>query len=110
MNLLLKQFPHIVGLLDSKDDEIIHEAILALAAIGSASAAASDRLVTILDESVQNQNEVESRLHYAVAYCLGRIGSPGAMKALPRLKELSEFLRSHAGNCCDLGSAADHTK
>ena len=81
--------PHIVGLLDLKNDEILHEAILALAAIGSASSIASDRLVTILDESVQNQSEVESRLHYAVAYCLGRIGSPAARKALPRLKELS---------------------
>jgi HEAT repeat protein len=79
----------IVGLLDSKDDEIVHEAILALAAIGSASAPASDRVLTILNESVQNQNEVETRLHYAAAYCLGRIGSPAAMKALPRLKELS---------------------
>ena len=79
----------IVGLLDSKDDEIVHEAILALAAIGSASAPASDRVLTILNESVQNQNEVKARLHYAAAYCLGRIGSPGAMKALPRLKELS---------------------
>ena len=82
--------PDIIGLLDSKDDEIVHEAILALAAIGSASAAASDRLLTILDDSLRNQNEVETRLHYAAAYCLGRIGSPGAMKALPRLKELSE--------------------
>jgi len=82
--------PEIIGLLDSKDDEIIHEAILALAAIGPASAAASDRLLTILEDSVRNQNEVETRLHYAAAYCLGRIGSPGAMKALPRLKELSE--------------------
>ena len=82
--------PDIIELLDSKDDEIIHEAILALAAIGPASAAASDRLLTILDDSVRNQNEVETRLHYAAAYCLGRIGSPGAMKALPRLKELSE--------------------
>ncbi|MGI9454173.1 MAG: HEAT repeat domain-containing protein [Pirellulales bacterium] len=81
--------PDIVGLLDSKDDEIVHEAILALAAIGSASAPASDRVLTILNESVQNQNEVETRLHYAAAYCLGRIGSPAAMKALPRLKELS---------------------
>ena len=81
--------PHIVGLLDLKNDEILHEAILALAAIGSASSIASDRLVTILDESVQNQSEVESRLHYAVAYCLGRIGSPAARKALPRLKEPS---------------------
>ncbi len=79
----------IVGLLDSKDDEIVHEAILALAAIGSASAPASDRVLTILNESVQNQNEVKARLHYAAAYCLGRIGSPAAMKALPRLKELS---------------------
>ena len=79
----------IVGLLDSKDDEIVHEAILALAAIGSASAPASDRVLTILNESVQNQNEVKTRLHYAAAYCLGRIGSPAAMKALPRLKELS---------------------
>ena len=66
--------PHIVELLDLKNDEILHEAILALAAIGSASSIASDRLVTILDESVQNQSEVESRLHYAVAYCLGQIG------------------------------------
>ena len=82
--------PDIIGLLDSKDDEIVHEAILALAAIGSASAAASDRLLTILDDSLRNQNEVKTRLHYAAAYCLGRIGSPGAMKALPRLKELSE--------------------
>lgn len=82
--------PDIIGLLDSKDDEIVHEAILALAAIGPASAAASDRLLTILDDSLSNQNEVETRLHYAAAYCLGRIGSPGAMKALPRLKELSE--------------------
>ena len=79
----------IVGLLDSKDDEIVHEAILALAAIGSASAPASDRLLTILNESVRNQDEVETRLHYAAAYCLGRIGSPAAKKALPRLKELS---------------------
>lgn len=79
----------IVGLLDSKDDEIVHEAILALAAIGPASAAASDRLLTILNESVRNQDEVETRLHYAAAYCLGRIGSPAAKKALPRLKELS---------------------
>ena len=38
---------------------------------------------------MQNQNEVKTRLHYAAAYCLGRIGSPTAMKALPRLKELS---------------------
>lgn len=79
----------IIGLLDSKDDEIVHEAILALASIGSASAPASDRVLTILNESVQNQNEVGTRLHYAAAYCLGRIGSPAAMKALPRLKELS---------------------
>ncbi len=82
--------PDIIGLLDSKDDEIVHEAILALAAIGSASAPASDQVLTILDESVRNQNEVETRLHYAAAYCLGRIGSPGAMKALSRLKELSK--------------------
>jgi HEAT repeat protein len=47
-------------------------------------------VLTILDESVRNQNEVETRLHYAAAYCLGRIGSPGAMKALSRLKELSK--------------------
>jgi HEAT repeat protein len=38
---------------------------------------------------VRNQDEVETRLHYAAAYCLGRIGSPAAKKALPRLKELS---------------------
>ena len=81
--------PHIVNLLDSKDDEVLHEAILALAAIGSASSPATDRLVAILDESVQNNSEVESRLHYAAAYCLGRIGSPAARKALPRLKKLS---------------------
>ncbi|GAG30847.1 unnamed protein product, partial [marine sediment metagenome] len=79
----------IVGLLDSKDDEIVHEAILALAAIGPESAPASGRLLTILNESVRNQDEVETRLHYAAAYCLGRIGSPAAKKALPRLKELS---------------------
>ena len=80
--------PQIVELLDEKNDEILHEAILALAAIGSASSIASDRILAILDESVQNQSEVESRLHYAAAYCLGRIGAPAAKKALPRLKEL----------------------
>ena len=60
-------------LLDSKDDEIVHEAILALAAIGPASAPASGQLLTILKESVRNQDEVETRLHYAAAYCLGRV-------------------------------------
>ena len=53
------------------------------------SAPASGRLLTILNESVRNQDEVETRLHYAAAYCLGRIGAPAAKKALPRLKELS---------------------
>ena len=42
-----------------------------------------------LDRHPAGTHEDETRLQYAAAYCLGRIGSPAAKKALPRLKELS---------------------
>jgi len=83
-----KLIPSIIELLDSKDNELVHEAIFALAAIGAPSSVASEKILAILNESVLSKDE-EARLYYAATYCLGRIGSVAGQGVLPRLKELS---------------------
>ncbi len=83
-----KLIPSIIELLDSKDNELVHEAIFALAAIGAPSSVASEKILAILNESVRSKDE-EARLYYAATYCLGRIGSVAGQGVLPRLKELS---------------------
>ena len=83
-----KLIPSIIELLDSEDNELVHEAIFALAAIGAPSSVASEKILAILNESVLSKDE-EARLYYAATYCLGRIGSVAGQGVLPRLKELS---------------------
>lgn len=77
--------------LSADSPELVTEAILALAAMGSAAAPTVDQLLPLLADVAAELDDDQSRgVRYAAAYCLGRIGAPAAKPALERLAELAE--------------------
>lgn len=77
----------VLPLLDSDDPAMVSEAAFALAAIGPKAGPAVGRLVSLLAETQQSEEQLS--LRYSLIYALGRIGLPDGKPALDLLSSLT---------------------